>query len=227
MTRSHDSSGEAGFTLIEAMAAVAVMAVIVGALSTVAGQWLPHWGRGLSELQRADLLDFGIDRIAADVAAAKYVSLTGDEEPLFDGTVSSVTFLRSAIGPDSASGLETVRISQVPNGTSFAMVRAKARFTPSLAGASLVVLADPVVLVRAPVHIFFAYAGPDRVWSDTWEGQKRLPDAIRITALDASGHVLGASTAIPLRVTAPAQDKSKIGADTRTAAPSTVAVQRP
>jgi general secretion pathway protein J len=227
MTRSHDASREAGFTLIEAMAAVAVMAVIVGALSTVAGQWLPHWGRGLSELQRADLLDFGIDRIAADVAATKYVSLDGDQKPLFDGTASSVTFVRSAIGPDSASSLETVRISQVPNGSSFAMVRAKARFTPSLAGAALVVLTDPVVLVRGPVHIFFAYAGPDRAWSDTWEGQKRLPDAVRITALDAGGHVLGASTAIALRVTAPAEDKAKTGADTPTAVPSTVAVQRP
>jgi general secretion pathway protein J len=227
MTRSHDASHEAGFTLIEAMAAVAVMAVIVGALSTVASQWLPHWGRGLAELQRADLLNFGIYRIAADLAAAKYVSLNDDEEPLFDGTPSSVTFVRSAIGPDSASSLETVRISQIPNGPSFAMVRAKARFTPSLAGAALVVLADPVVLVRAPVRISFAYAGPDRTWSDTWEGRKQLPDAIRIAARDAGGRVLGASTAVALRVTAPAQDKAKIGTDTPTAAPSTVAVQRP
>jgi general secretion pathway protein J len=227
MTGSHDASHEAGFTLIEAMAAVAVMAVIVGALSSVAGQWLPHWGRGLAELQRADLLNFGIDRIAADLAAAKYVSLNGDEEPLFDGTPSSVTFVRSAIGPDSASGLETVRISQVPNGPSFAMVRAKARFTPSLAGAALVVLADPVVLVRAPVRISFAYAGPDRAWSDTWEGQKRLPDAIRITAHDAGGRVLGASTAVALRVTAPAQDEAKIGGDTPTPASSTTAAQQP
>jgi general secretion pathway protein J len=188
---------------------------------------LPHWGRGLAELQRADLLNFGIDRIAADLAAAKYVSLNGDEEPLFDGTPSSVTFVRSAIGPDSASGLETVRISQVPNGPSFAMVRAKARFTPSLAGAALVVLADPVVLVRAPVRISFAYAGPDRAWSDTWEGQKRLPDAIRITAHDAGGRVLGASTAVALRVTAPAQDEAKIGGDTPTPASSTTAAQQP
>lgn len=226
MTRSRDASREAGFTLIEAMAAVAVMAVIVGALSSVTGQWLPHWGRGLSELQRADLLNFGIDRIAADLAAAKYVSLDGDEEPLFDGTSSSVTFVRSAIGPDSASGLETVRISQVPNGPSFATMRAKARFTPSLAGATLIVLADPVVLVRAPVRISFAYAGPDRVWSDSWEGQKRLPDAIRITAHDAGARVLGASTAVAIEVTAPAQDKTKIGIDTPPLASST-AVQQP
>jgi general secretion pathway protein J len=227
MTRSHGASHEAGFTLIEAMAAVAVMAVIVGALSTVAGQWLPHWGRGLAKLQRDDLLNFGIDRIAADLAAAKYVSLNGDEEPLFDGAPSSVTFVRSAIGPNSASGLETVRISQVPNGPSFAMVRAKARFTPSLAGATLVVLAEPVVLVRAPVRISFAYAGSDRAWSDTWVGHKRLPDAIRITALDAGGRVLGASTAVALRVTAPARDKAKGSGDTPVSATSTIAVQRP
>ena len=37
-----------GFSLIEAMAALALTAIIILALSSVAGQWLPNWRRGLS-----------------------------------------------------------------------------------------------------------------------------------------------------------------------------------
>ena len=113
MRRSRAGLGEAGFTLMEAMAAVAAMGAIVLAIAMIAGQWLPNWRRGFVELQRADLLSLGLERIAADVAAAKYVSASGAaQEPLFDGERQSVTFVRSAIEPDAPSRLEIVRIAE-------------------------------------------------------------------------------------------------------------------
>jgi len=225
MSRSGVKSCEAGFTLIEAMASVAVMAAIVAAMATIAGQWLPHWGRGLANLQRADLLGLGVERIAADVAAAEYVAPNGGvEDPLFDGLPSSVTFVRSAIGPNSPSGLETVRISEIEDGRSFSIVRVRAPFAPSLEPVGLTAFTDPVVLVRTPFRVIFAYAGADRRWRETWEGNKRLPDAVRLTVRNgAGGRVFAASTAVAIRVTAPAQDKSKTSTVTQLA-PSTATI---
>ncbi|MBV8662981.1 MAG: prepilin-type N-terminal cleavage/methylation domain-containing protein, partial [Hyphomicrobiales bacterium] len=42
-------AAEDGFSLIEALASVAVMAVILGALGLISGQWIPSWSRGLAE----------------------------------------------------------------------------------------------------------------------------------------------------------------------------------
>ena len=230
MRRSRGNSYEAGFTLIEAMASVAVMAAIVATIATLSGQWLPHWRHGLVELQRADLLSLGIERIAADVAAAEYVTANGDtEEPLFDGTPSSITFVRPAIGPGSRARLEIVRIAEIEDGRGFAIVRARKPFAPS-ADIAPAAFADPVVLVRAPFRVSFAYAGADRTWMGAWKGNKRLPDAVRLTVRDgANGRVLAASTAFALRVTAPPQDESKTRPDSQPSALAapTSAVQRP
>ena len=100
--RAHDAA--AGFTLLEAMLSVALMAAIVSALATVTAHWLPNWRRSFADLQRADLLSLGLERIASDVSSAEYVTPNGaTPEVLFDGKELSVTFVRSAIGPDSAA----------------------------------------------------------------------------------------------------------------------------
>ncbi|MBV8471951.1 MAG: prepilin-type N-terminal cleavage/methylation domain-containing protein, partial [Hyphomicrobiales bacterium] len=63
-------AAEDGFSLIEALASVAVMAVILGALGLVSGQWIPSWSRGLAETQLADQTSLAMERMAADISAA-------------------------------------------------------------------------------------------------------------------------------------------------------------
>src|SRR5215469_16013865 len=97
----------AGFSLIEAMATLALTATIILAVSSVAGQWLPNWRRGFVDLQRADLLGIGLERIVDDLSAAEYVTPWGGATAqLFEGDASSVTFVRSAAGPDAYPHLE-------------------------------------------------------------------------------------------------------------------------
>lgn len=222
---------QAGFTLIEAMAAVAVTAAIVAGIASITGQWLPQWHRGVVDLQRADLLSLGVERIAADIAAAEYVPATGDDQaPLFDGGPSSITFVRSSIEPDAPSRLEIVRIAETNDDQGFAIVRASAPFTPTGAGGALTTFANAIVLVRAPFSISFAYAGPDRAWMEHWRGNTRLPDAVRIAVREGpGGRMLAASTAVALRVTAPARDRTKIVPEAPLSAPETspIAAGRP
>ncbi len=77
-TRRH--SGIAGFTMVEALLATALMGVILSALATVTAQWLPNWNRGFSRVQQTEHLALGLERVVADLAAAEFVSV-GREIP--------------------------------------------------------------------------------------------------------------------------------------------------
>ena len=44
----------AGFTLVEALLATALMAAILAAIGTVTAQWLPNWNRGFASVQRSE-----------------------------------------------------------------------------------------------------------------------------------------------------------------------------
>ena len=188
------------------MLAVALTAAIILALATVTAQWLPNWRRGFDGLQRADLLSLGLERIVADVSSAEYVTPSGaTPQPLFYGEALSVTFVRSALGPDSSPHLEVVRLAETVDDRGFAIVRTRAPFTPLPQGAAATqyAFADPVVLVRAPFRISFAYAGPDRVWVNSWGPKDQLPCRVRVSVRDwPSDQVLAASTAAQLKVTA-------------------------
>lgn len=201
------SDAAAGFTLLEAMLSVALMAVIVGALATVTAEWLPNWRRGFADLQHADLLSLGLSRTADDISAAEFVTPNNStSQPLFEGNELSVHFVRSAIGPDSQPHLEVVRIAETVDDRGFALVRTRAPFTPLAPGASVATgyaFSDPVVLVRAPFRISFAYSGPTRIWLNSWGADRLLPRAVRITVRDGrSDQVLAASTAVLVKVTA-------------------------
>lgn len=193
-----------GFTMIEATAALALTAVIVLTLSTIAGQWMPNWRRSFVATQRAGMLELGLERIVADLAAAEFVTAGADlSAPLFDGQPLSVTFVRSSIGPNAAPRLEIVRLAETIDARGFALVRTSAPFAPTAPSAPPYDFDNPVVLARAPFRIAFAYAGPDRRWVDAWRGVDRLPNAVRITVRDAaSERVLAASTAVQLNVAA-------------------------
>src|SRR5579872_7309003 len=173
--------GSAGFTLMEAMLATLLMVIVMGALATVTAQWLPNWDRGANRLQRVELLAAGLDRLVSDVAAAQYVS-TGDvfAAPYFDGGELSVTFVRTTLGPNTLTGLEIVQIAETSDRLGIALVRRTAPFIPVGGQAAALNFANPVVMVRAPYRVTFSYAGPDRVWRDTWRGATQLPRAIRI-----------------------------------------------
>jgi general secretion pathway protein J len=222
---SSEAKGRAGFSMIEALAAVALTATIVMALSAVASQWLPNWRRGFAVLQQSDLLAVALERMSEDLSAAEYVTPASDARAaLFEGDASSVIFVRSAIGPDSYPHLEVVRFADAKEAGGAAMTRTRAAFAPFAAGGGVRSFAfgDQVPLVRAPLRVLFAYAGPDRVWLDSWKGRPGPPDAVRISVRDASaGGALAASTAVRVKVTAPAAPKQEAQAASGAASPAT------
>ena len=200
------AAGEAGFTLIEVLMATLLMTIILGALATVTAQWLPNWNRGMAHVQRAERLAIGLERIAADLSVAEMMPLNVDAgAPLFEGAELSVTFVRTAVGPNTRPGLEIIRLIEKADDQGLALVRERAPFAPMPADAQIR-FADQVVLIRCPFRVSFSYAGPDQVWQKQWRGQKQLPDMIRINVRDiASGQLLAVSGAAIVHVNAPAE----------------------
>jgi general secretion pathway protein J len=203
-------AARAGFSLFEALAAMALMAALAAALATVTAQWLPNWRRGFVRVQGTEQLRLGVERIVADLSAAEFITPNADtRHPLFEGNALSATFVRSALGPNTRPGLEIIRLTETSDERGFALVRERAPFTPLPAdagGIRLPQFSDPVVLVRAPYRIRFSYAGPDRVWRDTWHDERRLPEAMRIRVKDAAtDRTLSASTAARIHVELPAE----------------------
>ncbi|MEI9923783.1 MAG: prepilin-type N-terminal cleavage/methylation domain-containing protein [Bradyrhizobium sp.] len=201
-------ASERGFTLIETIVAMALMGLVLSALASITAQWLPNWNRGLSRVQRSEVIGIALQRIGADLAAAEYVPPNRDtRHPLFEGSELSVTFVRTALGPNAGPGLDVVRVGETTDRGEFMTVRSRTRFTPLPPASSLAEqmrFADPVVLLRAPYRLSFAYAGPDRIWKGAWRGADKLPAMIRLTIRDAStGRVLSVSTIAPVHVQVP------------------------
>jgi len=186
MTRAADQSDNAGFTLVEALIAVLLMSVIMAALASVTAQWLPSWDRGVGRLQRLEVAADGLERLAGDIAAAEIVSTGRNAPPLFDGGELSIAFVRTILNPNTAAGLEIVRIAEISDQRGPVLVRSTAPFTPNVTGVEAVSFVNPVALIRAPYRVTFSYAGSDRVWHDTWLQQTLLPRAVRIRLRDAA-----------------------------------------
>lgn len=190
MTHGSDRCG--GFTLLEAVVATALMAMILAGVATITRQWLPNWNRGMERLQGTDLVALGLERLAADIAAAEFVSPNSRTRlPVFDGTEQAITFVRTPLGPNAGLGLDLISIAEINTEQGPALVRTRAPFLPNV---TVVPKSDPVVLVRMPYRLTFSYAGPHHSWQPNWRAHRELPAAIMLTLRDLKRPQVAART---------------------------------
>jgi len=200
----------AGFSLVEALVSVALMGLIVAGLSAVTGQWAPNWNRGFVRVQNLESVDVGLQRLVSDLEAAEFVTPNvASKTAIFVGDAKSVILVRVANAPGAAPRLEFVRLAETVDERGFALVRSHAPFRPldpNLPFDAQLYFADPVVLVRAPYRVSFAFAGADRIWRDSWRNEVLLPSAARIQVRNAAtDEVLAVSTAALLHADLPAE----------------------
>src|SRR5579872_443018 len=165
-------TGECGFTLMETLAALALMGLVLSALASLTAQWLPNWNRGLDRIQRSEMIGMALQQIGSDLAAAEYVPPSrGEKRPLFEGSELSVMFVRTALGPNAGLGLDVVRLSESTDPGGLVTVRSRMTFRPLPSGATLPAqlhFGEPVLLFRAPYRLSFAYSAGDQVWRTSW-----------------------------------------------------------
>jgi general secretion pathway protein J len=201
-------SSVAGFTLIEAVVAMALMAMILVALATITAQWMPNWNRGLTRVQRDADLALGLDRLVADLAAAEFIPANRQNlKPYFEGGRRSVTFVRTILSPNAQPGLELVRFSEISTAEGPALVRMQTPFLPAgeRNNGEEPHFSNPVAVISSPYRISFSYAAADRIWRETWQYEMLLPKAVRLTIQEArTGRAVAASTATLLHIAIPA-----------------------
>jgi general secretion pathway protein J len=184
--------------------------LVIATLAAVTAQWLPNWNRGFMRAQQSEHFALGMERVIADLAAAEFISPNAAvKTPIFDGTELAVTFVRTAVGPNSQRGLEIVRLAEIASERGPVLARATAPFVPLDPDASAIArlrFSDPVVVVRAPFRVTFSYSGPDRVWQPTWRDADQLPTAVQVVVRDnVSGQTLTVSSAVKVHVDTPAE----------------------
>jgi general secretion pathway protein J len=196
---------QAGFTLIETLAALVLLGLIVSVLATITSQWMPRWNIGFHRIQRSEALGMALDRISADIAASEYVPFDPQTKSvLFDGTETAITLARASLGPNAGRGLDVVRIAATDDRKGAALTRSRAAYTPG--AESTPKFSDTVVLLRAPYRLSFSYAGSDRIWKPSWRNSDTLPTAVLLTVHDAgSGRLLPIARVAAIHVSAPAQ----------------------
>src|SRR5215468_7094627 len=202
-------SAVAGFTLLEALIATTLMGMALAAIGAITAQWLPGWNRGFMRVQRSELFAVALNRLAADLSASEFVTPNRESKlPIFEGTASAVTLVRSAVGPNTQGGLEVVKIAEGTDRQGTALVRTRTPFAPFGLGnvsSDQLSFTDPVVLLRAPFRVSFSYSPGDGSWSDTWHNAGQLPSAVRFLVRDATtGRTLAVSSATVVHVELPA-----------------------
>lgn len=205
--RNENASG--GFSILEGLVALALTGLIMAGVSTLVAQWMPVWNRGFHAVQQADLYALALDRIAADLAEARYVTGSSqDEAQFFSGAPDVVTFVRPTLDLGERPGLEVVRISSVRDRTGLRLVRRRARFTPLPPGVSAAQdmrFSSIAILLRASVRIAFSYADAEGRWREAWDDPVVLPSRVRIEMRDPSSAQLVLSTTAIIRAEAPAR----------------------
>ena len=171
-------SGEAGFTLIEMLIATMLMVFILTALATVTAQWLPNWNHGMARMERDERFAFALNRVVEDLAVAEFVPA--------NATAKIAIFRRQRVERQLRAHGDRAELAAgagnrpLPGGRRRQAARpwsARAQpFVPMDANAQ-VRFADPVVLIRSPYRVTFAYAGADDTWQPTWRNAAELPQA--------------------------------------------------
>ncbi len=179
------SGRDAGFTLLETLGAIALMGVVLWSLSIISSQWLHSWRSTHDLLQRVEAIMMALDRIAADIGEAEFVRVgNGSKLVVFEGHSNGVTFVRTAIGPNVSGGLELVRIGESTADRGEVVARSRVAFVPGTLEVDPA--SSPIVLLRRPFRLSFEFAGSDRIWRTDWQGEEKLPWAVRVTVLDGT-----------------------------------------
>jgi prepilin-type N-terminal cleavage/methylation domain-containing protein len=217
MKRERTKAGKQGFTLIEVLAALAIASVIILATAALMHQVVLAFDRGTNRVSGADRLAHAVERLASDIASARFVL---ERDPAgafaaFVGAPAQITFIGAGgINPGLGRSLsapppeEIVSVTVETADDVTQIVRRRAlRLSPRMR-LDEALLGDPVVLVAGRFDAAFAFArlGPEGglSWNGTWTRERLLPRLVKLALRDrASGIDLLGGAEFLVRADAP------------------------
>jgi len=199
MKRQRTRVGCDGFTLIEALAALAIASVIIMASTALIHNVALFFDRGTRGLTEAERLMLAVERLAGDFRSARFGSRRTEE-----GAVA-VAF---AAGPSSGEGPgrivfvgagraasrslddDLISLTVEQDGEISRLVRRRATWPGPRVRFEDVAPQDPVVLIEGKFDISFTFGrfAPDGslAWQGNWDREGVLPQYVRLNLRDRS-----------------------------------------
>ena len=176
---------EAGFTLIEVLAALAVTAAFIAVVLPYAGRLATRWWVGEAIVEQADAWMQAVGRMEDDLGQAlPYGIGAAEPQPAFSAGSDTIVFVRPALG--GGSGLESVTYEIRPSPAGSALVRRSRRFDPDTFGRD--VGGSAATLLDGPFRFRLVEIGQDGTRRRGWTPADGMPAGVELSAV-ATGAV--------------------------------------
>ncbi|WP_026873436.1 prepilin-type N-terminal cleavage/methylation domain-containing protein [Inquilinus limosus] len=203
------SDSERGFTLLETIIAMVVLALIMVLLTGGLRFVTAGWDRGARAAEAAETLALVQSTLRREAAAARRLTWQGQPgaKPAvaFRGEADRVAMVVVDPGFPGDPGLAIAMFTvEVEPGRS-TLRYARAGFDPRLNGFAEAKRTDDLVLARGAAHLTFDYFGtvpgePRPRWVSPWPDREAPPLLIRLRSRDAAGQAVWPDITVPLPV---------------------------
>jgi general secretion pathway protein J len=185
-----DRAHERGFTLIELIVSLTILAVILGLLGGALRVLSKNADANTERIETLDMASRAFDILQRDASGLqRLVSSTGKSARfIFAGTQDSLSFVTLEPPYPSDAGPYFINYSVAPRGKTIELTRARAPFQTNMRVFPGATPANSVALMEGQFKYEFAYAqrGPrGGTWKAAWADPSRLPDFIRLDIVDA------------------------------------------
>lgn len=208
------SRANAGFTLVEALAALAIAGVLLAIIAEFAGRTLANWSRGHRTIAIVETVTRGLARMELDLSGIVPMSLPGGDgnTTYFAGDQAQIVFVSATGFAPGHRGVELLHFSVDRDGDDTVVVR-----TRGLVLNPPPRFSDPVQIFRGPMKVRFYFLGRDGKIVESWNGRPDIPQAVMVDIKSANGAPVFASAfTLPVRVNFSADCLGDSGTSTST-----------
>jgi Prokaryotic N-terminal methylation motif len=218
MQKRPPRTGCAGFTLVEALAALSIASVIIIASTALVHNVALFFDRGTRGVTDAERLMLTVERLAGDFSSARFVyRRTADgaaaafaATPASNDGPASIVFVgagRDGLGPRADDDVISLTVEE--DGEIRRLIRRRAAWPGPRTRFEDVSLEDPVVLIDGKLDISFLFGrvmpGGALAWYSSWAGELGPPRYVRLLLRNrATGADLLGESDFVVRANAPA-----------------------
>jgi hypothetical protein len=186
----------AGFSLVEVLAALVVTTLLVFALTPLVSQMLATWARGSEIAGIVELRVHGIGTLRNDLRHAVVWSGFGQKENRlgFRGNEMSMSFPAISGLGEGQDGIEMISIDVTSSVDGRALIRRRAPLIGTTYGAFV----DAIVLFSGPYRYFLRYYSNGDAETAVWTDPLSLPNRVVLNIVDAKGRLSSIPIAIPI-----------------------------